>query len=104
MDADNSGDISVEELRNGLENIPELGAILTIMGVEDDDLCMVFELLDVDGDGMVSHDEFAERLYKMKTQEVPTAVCFTLHLVQRMARQFAELYGSESQRASTEWA
>merc|ERR1711871_616715 len=41
LDVSKTGRISIEELELGLENIPELPAIPTIMGVEVDDLCAV---------------------------------------------------------------
>merc|ERR1719161_2992425 len=61
------------------------------MGVEDDDLCMVFDILDEDGNGAVTHAEFAHQLYKMKTQEVQTVVCFIKHYVEDMRKTLLKL-------------
>lgn len=91
LDKDKSGDISIDELREGLLEIPELSAYLSIMGVEEDDLKMMINILDVDGDGRVSHDEFANQLYKMKTQGTQAMVCFIKHFVERMHRDIGSL-------------
>lgn len=87
MDLDQNGELSLDELRYGLRDIPELGAYLTIMGIEEDDLRMTFDLLDVEGTQTVPCEDFAEALYKMKTQEVGTAVSFVKQQVENMGLQ-----------------
>lgn len=89
LDQDQSGDITYTELSEGIMNIPELEAYLSIMGVEKEDLSSLFELLDSDGDGFVTHEEFAQTLYKIKTQEVPYGICFIKHMVEDMRHQMS---------------
>lgn len=93
LDENSDGAITVDELKTGLMNSPELAAYLTVMGVEEEDLHMVFELLDSNNDGTVCHEEFADQLYRMKTQELPIAVCYIKHSIAHLSRQM-ELMGT----------
>ncbi|CAD7937891.1 unnamed protein product [Amoebophrya sp. A25] len=70
LDEDGSGDISREELINGLASDPALKEELCgIMG--SDDPIELFEMLDVDGGGEVSIDEFCEQILKTVTSDRP---------------------------------
>lgn len=97
LDKDMSGDISLRELKAGVSTIPELDAYLAIMGVEDDDIDMVFDILDKDGDGQVSHEEFALQLYRMKTQEVGTNVHIMKHMLEEMRQAVKEVKSRASE-------
>lgn len=91
LDENGDGDISVEELKTGVLNNHDLSAYLTVMGIEEQDLAMVFELLDADGDGSVTHEEFTHQLYQMKTQELPIAVCYIRHSVSKLHAELKEV-------------
>lgn len=99
LDEDSDGTITTDELKHGLTSIPELAAYLTVMGVEEGDLEMVFDLLDVNGDGYVSHEEFADQLYKLKTEELSIAVCYVRHAVVSLGKQVQELIDSSGKVA-----
>lgn len=105
LDTDESGHIDIDEIKNGVDNIPELEAWLSVMGVEEDDLDMVFEILDMDGDGKVTHEEFAYQLYKMKTQQVTTGICFVKHYIQGIHKKLKkiskQLKASDTSRPSS---
>lgn len=95
LDSDNSGEITLDELRGGLSSIPALQAYFSVMGVEDDDLREIFLLLDEDGNGELSYAEFHSQLYKMKTLDVKTTLFFVTRYIQRMQRQLAALPGGD---------
>lgn len=91
LDKDGSGDISIQELEAGVHEHPELQAHLSVLGVEDDDLQMVFEILDPDDDGVLTHKEFATHLYKMKTQSLQTTCSHIKHYVVGMSRNMKSI-------------
>lgn len=84
LDEDGSGDITLEELKAGIETSQELKAYMAVLGIDNDDIDQIFELLDVDGDGMITHLEFCTQLYKMRTAEVKTNVHRVKHYVDRI--------------------
>lgn len=76
LDKDSSGDINMDELKTGLKSSQELCAHLSVMGVEEKDFNTLFDILDEDGNGILTHEEFVHQLYKMKTIESSTTTFF----------------------------
>ena len=70
MDKDKSGNLTLQELTGGFNENEEFSNLMQLLDVQEEDTSFVFELLDANGDGVVSYDEFIEQLYKMKTQQV----------------------------------
>eukprot|EP00746_Dinoflagellata_sp_MGD_P087677 gnl/MRDRNA2_/MRDRNA2_34753_c0_seq1.p1 gnl/MRDRNA2_/MRDRNA2_34753_c0~~gnl/MRDRNA2_/MRDRNA2_34753_c0_seq1.p1 ORF type:complete len:589 (-),score=103.64 gnl/MRDRNA2_/MRDRNA2_34753_c0_seq1:290-1846(-) len=91
LDKDNSGDLVREELEDGMSQNPKLRANLDVMGVQQDDIHFVFDMLDHDKDGKVTYDEFAQRLHKMKTQEVQTTLAFIKHYIIDIRKELKNL-------------
>jgi len=76
MDADESHDLSLQELLEGFDsNIPFRNE-LSSMDVKKDDMHAVFGILDSDNSGKVNYDEFIEELHKMKTHDAHTLLVF----------------------------
>jgi hypothetical protein len=98
LDEDGDGYVTVVELREGLLRSPELAAYLTVMGIEETDLAMVFELLDAAGEGYVDHQKFADQLYQMQTQELPIAVCYLKHSMVHLSRQLEKNNSQECEQ------
>jgi len=69
MDADEDGNITFDELKKGIKDIPELSAQLSVMGVESYELQLVFDMLDEQKHGKIPIDDFVNHLYKMQTHE-----------------------------------
>lgn len=61
MDTDKDGKLSFEEFKV-IAEIPEVVLWLSSMGIETDDLAMLFVLVDADRSGYISVDEFINRL------------------------------------------
>jgi len=76
MDVDSSGALSLEELTEGFDTIPSFRDLLKLMDVEKDELKSIFRLLDQDGSGDVSYDEFCDQLHKIRTRDTRTMVMF----------------------------
>jgi len=100
LDENHDGEISLEELKTGITEIPELGAHLSVLGVEDDDLEMVFELLDANKDGRITHKEFIKQLYKIQTYELRSAHCFMRHYVEDIRKHVKLLVSRSSDMPS----
>lgn len=81
LDIDNNGEITIKELFTALTTIPELQANLSVIGVEEHDIQLVMEILDVNHTGRVRQEDFANQLYKLKTEEVTTSLCFVKHYI-----------------------
>lgn len=91
IDEDSSGTISQKELAESFNTSEEFAATMVAMDVCEEDLECIFEILDADGSGDVSYIEFAENLFKMKTQESRTTMMLTKHHVEQTAKEVASL-------------
>jgi len=68
IDSDGDGMITAEELYTN----PDLVELLHYMEVQKRDLPLIFQIIDIDGDGNLSNSEFVEMLYEMKTADTKT--------------------------------
>lgn len=84
MDEDNSGDISVDEFKDFWKNNAELQHHLTIMGVREQDMDQLLEIMDEDGNGTLEHEEFIEQFTQMRTLVEKTTLYFLLKFVQNI--------------------
>merc|ERR1711971_883071 len=57
-DADDSGEVTLQELKDGLSEKAHVEQIFRILDIQQDDLEDVFNLMDVDNSGTLSYDEF----------------------------------------------
>jgi len=67
-----------------------------VLGVEDEDLEVVFDILDADGDGKITHKEFVQQLYKIQTYELRSAHCFMKHYVEDIRKHVKLLWRRSS--------
>jgi voltage-gated sodium channel len=86
MDSDGSGTMSLEELKDGYTAHAEFRKTLEVMDIKEEDLEMVFRILDSDGSGDVHYVEFAEQLHSLKSQDERTLLVFIKHLILDMHR------------------
>merc|ERR1719515_616101 len=91
VDKDNSGDITIRELKDSLGTNRELTAHLEIMGVHEDDLHFLFDILDYNNDGQITHEEFARQLWKVKAQESSVALSIIRHSVEDINKKMLDL-------------
>lgn len=87
LDTDNSGDIGLDELKEGLRRNQLLRDYFSVMDIDDDDLAELFKVLDCNSDGDLSYKEFHSEMYKMKTMAVKTQLFFVSRHVQQIQRQ-----------------
>ena len=70
MDQDDTGSISMDEIVKAWEVSDEFHGVMVQLGVQRDDLVMIFKLLDTEGDGDVEYKEFVDQLYQLCTGDV----------------------------------
>lgn len=81
MDEDGSGDLTLDELLVGYESNLEFQQHLKAMDIGQDDMKVVYSILDNDDDGSVSYNEFISELIKMKSHDSHTLLVFIKHQV-----------------------
>lgn len=91
-DADGSAELDIDEFKQ-LVASPEISMKLRLLGVRSDEADNLFELLDADGSGTLSPEEFIAGLQKYKGQargqDLVQLICFTQKQGVR-ARKFTE--------------
>merc|ERR1719198_364261 len=100
IDADSSGDLSLEELLAGFDAHEDLMMILQDMGVDREDLSTVFQIMDADRSGKVDYKEFVHHIYKMRTADEHTTLNFIRHYVMQIQRSLLQ-QGRRHMRPST---
>lgn len=90
MDVDRSGTLSLEELLAGFDSSVEFRNVLNVLDVEKDDMECVFHIMDNDGSGDVSYEEFVNNLYRMKSQNSRTLLVFIKFYVLELRRNVQE--------------
>eukprot|EP00927_Polykrikos_kofoidii_P082444 TRINITY_DN8203_c0_g1_i4.p1 TRINITY_DN8203_c0_g1~~TRINITY_DN8203_c0_g1_i4.p1 ORF type:complete len:658 (+),score=75.34 TRINITY_DN8203_c0_g1_i4:188-1975(+) len=93
MDEDDSGLLTLDELKQGYAEGGEFATALKAMDVAGDDLETVFHIFDTDQSGQVTFDEFVEQLHKFKTQEERTVLVFVKHYVAELHKKVSQLEG-----------
>ncbi|CAD7956624.1 unnamed protein product [Amoebophrya sp. A25] len=94
LDADGSGEISKEELIDGLDAHPVMKMELQHFLGNQDPL-QLFDILDVDGDGEIGISEFCEHLLDRVTSEAPIEVTRVLKMVQQIKGHTSKLLSSQ---------
>lgn len=90
IDTDQSGRLTLEELLEGLEHNQEWHDKITIMGVTQDDMPIVFAIMDQDDSGDVDYYEFVEELYKMRSQDSNTMLVFIKYYVTEIRKKLQD--------------
>jgi len=70
MDKDKSGELGIDELMTGYDEIAEVRQALEMLGVERDDVEDCFHLMDSDDSATLSPHEFASNLHKAEVLDV----------------------------------
>jgi hypothetical protein len=97
LDLDASADLTLDELLAGFESNADLVAILKDMGINRSDITIAFEIMDEDGSGCVSYEEFVHYVYRMKTTDVHTSLNFIRHFVLETLRLVRTSVSNEQQ-------
>jgi len=77
MDKDGSFSLTVDELKEAFEEVPDFRHVLKLMHIRKKDLTTVFGLLDADNSGSIDYKEFCEELYLLSLPDQRWAVANT---------------------------
>eukprot|EP00747_Dinoflagellata_sp_TGD_P169722 gnl/TRDRNA2_/TRDRNA2_199474_c0_seq1.p1 gnl/TRDRNA2_/TRDRNA2_199474_c0~~gnl/TRDRNA2_/TRDRNA2_199474_c0_seq1.p1 ORF type:complete len:606 (-),score=105.02 gnl/TRDRNA2_/TRDRNA2_199474_c0_seq1:154-1773(-) len=94
LDKDNSGNLTLDELLEGLRTVTEFADTLRLMDIGEEDMGIVFHMIDADGSGEASYHEFVEELYKMTGHSVHTMVVFIKAYVAEIRLKLAHQLGT----------
>lgn len=102
MDHDKSGDLSLEELQDGFMNNHEFHITMKAMDISEDDIDVVFAIMDEDGSGSVKFTEFVDQIWKMKSVDDHTLLIFIKYSIAEVRRMtLRRLKEIEEQLSST---
>lgn len=83
IDEDGSGELELEELIKGAQEVPEFQSRLRVMDIDEHDLVQLFHMLDSDGGGSISPEEFKHALSRW-LYDSKTATRFVKYSVLRL--------------------
>jgi len=68
-DTDGSGEVTLDELKDGFQDNEMVEEILGLLDIRGDDIEDMFHLMDLDGSGTLSYDEFIDCIRKAEMQD-----------------------------------
>lgn len=87
IDRDESGYIDQDEILEGFRTNEQFQKVMTAMDVTEDEINVVFEILDRNNTGKIDYLEWIDELHKMKTRDSHTLLTFTKHHVAQIKRE-----------------
>eukprot|EP00930_Biecheleria_cincta_P020098 TRINITY_DN15183_c0_g1_i1.p1 TRINITY_DN15183_c0_g1~~TRINITY_DN15183_c0_g1_i1.p1 ORF type:complete len:640 (-),score=140.20 TRINITY_DN15183_c0_g1_i1:27-1946(-) len=86
IDEDGSGELELDELIRGAEEVPEFQSRLRVMDIDKSDLLQLFYMIDTDGGGSISPDEFKHALNRW-IYDSKTATRFIKYNVMKLGEE-----------------
>lgn len=86
MDVDGGGSLSLRELIDSYDEREDFRTMLEMMDITKDDLPLVFNILDADGSGDVTYQEFVEKLHYIRYINPHTLLVFIKMHVDTLTR------------------
>jgi len=68
-DTDASGEVTLKEMQNAFDSMPAFEHIFKVLDIDRQDIEEVFNLMDTDGSGSLSYDEFVQSMKKCQLQD-----------------------------------
>jgi hypothetical protein len=103
MDSDGNGYLTLQELRYGFETNVEFATILNAMDVEEEDLDIVYCILEGQNETGVRYDDFVEQLWKLKSQDMHTLLIFIKFYVMDVRNKIISQVGTLESRIAKDY-
>jgi len=92
IDTSGNGILTQEDLRDAFQNNYSFVKAVRTLGIHEEDLEQLFNILDSDESGDIDVSEFVEKLHQIKTAEVRTLSVFIRHFTEKtLPKQLAAL-------------
>merc|ERR1711963_927474 len=79
VDGVEDGNLSIEELLEAWDSVPSFKQCLQFMDVTRNDLPVLWDIMDADGDGKVTYTEFVHALHELKCADTRKLLFQTQH-------------------------
>jgi len=89
MDTDSGGSLDIDEIRQGYRNIKEFGDSMKMLGIMEEDLDKVFDLMDQSG--TVSAEEFCKESINLQCQDIPSVCLHTKLMFNQLNRRVEKM-------------
>merc|ERR1719253_1241336 len=99
IDANDNGELTLKELQDGFQADRAFAMHLELLGIEFEMLPEIFSIMDNDGSGSLSYEEFVDTIHKAKSQDIKmllTMVKFELFAELKNIREDMSLLISRS--------
>merc|ERR1719506_1876105 len=90
MDADGSGAITEEELRQGFADLAEFRQTLADLDITEEDLEILWSILDYDRSGTVEYTEFVSQVYTMSSSDTQFMLAYIRFYVTKIRDTIVE--------------
>eukprot|EP00930_Biecheleria_cincta_P025357 TRINITY_DN18066_c0_g1_i1.p1 TRINITY_DN18066_c0_g1~~TRINITY_DN18066_c0_g1_i1.p1 ORF type:complete len:590 (+),score=100.42 TRINITY_DN18066_c0_g1_i1:45-1814(+) len=94
IDSKSSGMISLDQLMEGANSLPEFQNRLRVMDIDPQDLEQLFYMVDADGGGTIDQEEFTGTLSRWMVNDSKTAARFAKHNIQLVLHEQKKLQDS----------
>eukprot|EP00929_Paragymnodinium_shiwhaense_P033582 TRINITY_DN18411_c0_g3_i2.p1 TRINITY_DN18411_c0_g3~~TRINITY_DN18411_c0_g3_i2.p1 ORF type:complete len:599 (+),score=132.10 TRINITY_DN18411_c0_g3_i2:132-1928(+) len=91
LDADCSGQVTCQELIDGVRRIKEFQDWLRVMDIDSNDLGRLFRMLDDDDSGDIDLNEFIDCLYRLKNADPNTTAKLVKHMIENVEKATDQL-------------
>jgi hypothetical protein len=85
--------LTVEDIRRGYDEIPEFGNALKVLGIQDSDIDQLFAVMDIDGSGSVSLEEFCNECLQLTNHDVRSLFLHTRIAMSAMNKRIEDKVG-----------
>merc|ERR1712151_1034653 len=87
IDENENGSLTFQELLTGYDENKDFQDALRTMDISRDEIQIVCNILDADGSGDVSYQEFVDQLHQMRKQDSHTLLVFVRHHIRELHQQ-----------------
>jgi len=91
MDRDSGGYLDLDEIRHGYRTYREFGDTMKVLGIMEEDLGRVFDLMDLDGSGTVTAEEFCKECVNLQCQDTASVSLYLRMFVTQLNKRVEEL-------------